>query len=197
MEADETYVDATFPVSTKKYPAEHKVLGVRWNTALDQLVFSLDALLEESVVVRPTKRVVISLIGRIYDPLGFLSPLTVCFKILMQELCKNKLGWDQQLSGEVLAKWTRLVDQLKGAPPITLPRCCLHGPSSEYRFVWVLRCLNCGVHRCGIPCRRIWKPHIHSLYCVKDSSSTIESCNYTPIGAAFCSVFGQIDVQRC
>ena len=133
MEADETYVDATFPTSTKKYPAEQKVRGVRWNTALDQLVFSLDAILEESVVVRPTKRVVISLIGRIYDPLGFLSPVTVCFKILMQELCKNKLGWDQQLSGEVLAKWTKLVDQLKGAPPITLPRCCLHGPRSKLR----------------------------------------------------------------
>ena len=51
----------------------------------------------------------------------------------MQELCKNKLGWDQQLSGEVLAKWTKLVDQLKGAPPITLLRCCLHSPKSESR----------------------------------------------------------------
>jgi hypothetical protein len=132
-EADETYVEATFPTSTKQYPAEHKVLGVRWNIPLDQLVFSLDAMLEESVVIRPTKRVVISLIGRIYDPLGFLSPVTVCFKILMQELCKNKLGWDQQLNGEVLAKWTKLVDQLKGAPPITLPRCCLQGPRSKSR----------------------------------------------------------------
>ena len=60
-----------------KHSAEHKVLGIHWNTALDQLVFSLDAILEESVVVGPTKRVVISLIGRVYDLLGFLSPVTV------------------------------------------------------------------------------------------------------------------------
>ena len=69
-----------------------------------------------------------------YAPLGFLSPVTVCFKILMQELCKNKLGWDQLLSGEALAKWTKLVEQLRGAPPITLPRCCLQGPRSESRM---------------------------------------------------------------
>ena len=84
-------------------------------------MFSLDAMLEATATVEPTKRVVINLIGRIYDPLGFLSPVTVRFKIVMQELCKNKLGCDQLLDGELLAKWRNLVDQLMGAPPITLP----------------------------------------------------------------------------
>ena len=51
------------PASTSEYPAEHKVLGVRWDTTLDQLVFSLDAMLEEPAVISPTKRVIISLIG--------------------------------------------------------------------------------------------------------------------------------------
>ena len=51
----------------------------------------------------------------------------------MQELCKNKLGCDQVLDGELLAKWRKLVDQLKGAPPLTLPRCCLQAPRSESR----------------------------------------------------------------
>lgn len=120
VEADETHVKATLPTGTNKHPTEQKVLGVQWNVALDQVVFSLDTLLEDCVVVNPTKRVVISLIGRIYDPLGFLSPVTIRFKILMQELCRSKLGWDQPLSGEVLAKWTKLVEQLKGAPPIII-----------------------------------------------------------------------------
>ena len=138
VEADETYVEAILPTGMHKRSAEHKVLGVHWNTALDQLVFSLDALLEGSAVVGPTKRVVISLIGGIYDPLRFLSPITVYFKILMQELCKDKLGWDQPLSGELLAKWTRLVEQLREAPAITLPRCCLQGPQSEFRIEYRL-----------------------------------------------------------
>ena len=50
MEADETYVEATLPASTNKHPAEHKVLSVRWDTTLDQLVFSMDAILEEPAV---------------------------------------------------------------------------------------------------------------------------------------------------
>jgi len=130
VEADETYVDVILPTGTNQNPAEHKVLGVRWDAELDQLAFALEAIHQESTGT-PTKRVVVSLIGQIYDPLGFLSPVTVSLKVLMQELCKNKLGWDQELSGELLAKWTRLVEQLKGAPPITLPRCCLQGPRSE------------------------------------------------------------------
>ena len=56
VEADETYVEAILPTGVHKHSAEHKVLGAHWNTALDQLVFSLDALLEESAVVGPTKR---------------------------------------------------------------------------------------------------------------------------------------------
>ena len=90
---------ATLSTSSNKHPTEQKVLGVRWNVSLDQLVFSLEAMLEATTTAEPTKRVMISLIGRIYDPLGFLSPVTVRFKLLMQELCKNKLGWDKLLDG--------------------------------------------------------------------------------------------------
>lgn len=92
IETDETYVDSTLSTGSNKHLTEHKVLGIRWSVPLDQLLFNLDALLEEPVSLEPTKREVISLIGRIYDPLGVLSPVTVCFKILMQELCKSKLG---------------------------------------------------------------------------------------------------------
>ena len=85
VEADETYVEATLPSTLNIQPIEHKVLGVRWNVPLDQLVFSLDAMFGAIATVEPSKIVVISLIGPIYDPLGFLSPVTVRFKILMQE----------------------------------------------------------------------------------------------------------------
>ena len=44
MEADKTDVEATLPASTNKYPAEHQLLGICWDTILDQLVFSMDAM---------------------------------------------------------------------------------------------------------------------------------------------------------
>jgi hypothetical protein len=80
------------------------VLGVPWNVPRDQLVFSLDGVAETAKRLNPTKRNVISLIGQIYDPLGFLSPVTIRFKKLMQELCKTRLGWDQPLEGELFSK---------------------------------------------------------------------------------------------
>ena len=53
--------------------------------------------------LHPTKRNVISIIGRFYDPLGYLSPTTISFKIYKQELFRSKLGWDERLTGDTLS----------------------------------------------------------------------------------------------
>ena len=70
------------------------------------MIISLDALTKIAAKVNPTKRNVIRVIGQIYDPLGFLSPVTIQFKKLMQDLLKAKLGWDQALPGELLNSGT-------------------------------------------------------------------------------------------
>ena len=85
----ESYTESTLPISTHSCPEKHKVLIVRWNVAQDQLLISLDGIVETTAQVDPTKRNIISLIGQIYDPLGFV---TIQFKKLMQELCK--VNWD-------------------------------------------------------------------------------------------------------
>ena len=77
------------------------------------------------------KRNVISVIGQIYDPLGFLSPVTIRFKTLMQELCKTKVGWEQLLEGELLNKWHQLVNDLKTSQPIVLPTSYFSGSKDE------------------------------------------------------------------
>ena len=133
VEADERYLDATLHTGTTKHPTEQKVLGVRWDVSQDQMLFCLDAIVEGATSIVPTKRIVISLIGRVYDPLGFLAPITIRFKLLMQELCRDKIGWDQPLAGEMLSKWKRLIEELRVAPTIALPRCCLQAPKSEDR----------------------------------------------------------------
>ena len=119
---EETYTESTLPISTSNSPDEHKVLGVQWNVAQDLLVVSLDGIEATAAQLNPTKRNVINLIGQIYDPLGFISPITIRFKKLMQELCKVKIGWDQPLEGELLTKWRKLVNDLKASRPLTLPR---------------------------------------------------------------------------
>ena len=63
---------------------------------------------------------------RFYKPLGFISPITVRFKILFQELCKDRLEWDDTLSGEILRKW-RYIATIFQQIVLTIPRCCFKG----------------------------------------------------------------------
>ena len=73
--------------------------------------------------VVPTKRKAVSLIGCFYDPLGFLSPITIRFKVLIQELCKTQVNWDDPLKGDALKTWTKLTTDLMGSKPVVVDRC--------------------------------------------------------------------------
>ena len=66
------------------------------------LFFDVGPIFQIMQSLEPTKRNVVSLATRFFDPLGIMSPITVRFKLLFQLLCGSKLNWDQPLSGESL-----------------------------------------------------------------------------------------------
>jgi hypothetical protein len=49
-----------------------------------------------------TKRGVLSLITRIFDPLGMFSPATFYAKHIMQRTWSNNLGWDDKLPSHIM-----------------------------------------------------------------------------------------------
>ena len=109
----------------EKAPQETKVLGAHWNRQTDNLIFSVsDA--RAARIVEPTMRNVISVVGKIYDPLGFLAPVVLRFELLFQRLCVSKRDWDQQLADSLLDEWNSLVWHLQVNIPISIPRCYLH-----------------------------------------------------------------------
>ena len=57
----------------------------------DQFVFDFVDMANTASMLSPMKSNVISILESFYDPLGFLSPVTVRFKVFMQELCKSGL----------------------------------------------------------------------------------------------------------
>ena len=63
--------------------------------------------------MEPTKRNIISLVSKIFDPLGILSPVIIPFKVFFQELCQSKVTWDEVLGEDLQKKWKDLLNGLK------------------------------------------------------------------------------------
>ena len=76
-------------VIDKAEPSDYvKVLGMGWRSADDHFAFEG---FDFGSDLRISKRVVLSLIARMFDPLGFLNPFVVFLKVLFQELWKKGL----------------------------------------------------------------------------------------------------------
>ncbi len=70
-----------------------------------------------------TRRGILSVVNSIYDPLGFLSPFTLPPKLMLQELCKRKVGWDDKISQTFLQKWTQWLANLQKLSLLKVERC--------------------------------------------------------------------------
>ena len=61
--------------------------------------------------------------SKIYDPKGFISPVTVKMKVLFQEVCIDKTNWDSELKGETLKKWKSILQELNTTDCYRIPHC--------------------------------------------------------------------------
>lgn len=122
LKDEPTYSEATLGVSQSPNVEEHKVLGVVWNPESNQLIFDVANLAQLALDLHPTKRNLVSLIGKFYDPLGFLSPVIIRFKVLLQKLCQCKSDWDEIIPDEMVQEWNGLVSDLNVTRTLTLPR---------------------------------------------------------------------------
>jgi hypothetical protein len=61
----------------------------------------------------PTKREILGLVMSVYDPLGFLGYLTVKAKIILQDIWRSGVGWDDEVVGPILEKWKMWLSELK------------------------------------------------------------------------------------
>ncbi|KAJ8985407.1 hypothetical protein NQ317_017034, partial [Molorchus minor] len=71
-----------------------KTLGLYWKSDSDVLHFAIDI---GSKTERVTKRHILSTICKIFDPLGLLCPFIILAKIILQQLWRLKLQWDESV----------------------------------------------------------------------------------------------------
>jgi hypothetical protein len=112
-----------------------KVLGVVWDPKRDCFSFEGVELPEEVV---PTKRIVLSFIARLFDPLGFTTPFVMLAKVLFQELWILGCQWDEELPADLCEVFKNWLQGLRMLKEWRIPR-------SFASFAWG-EAMKCGIH---------------------------------------------------
>nr|CAH7716528.1 unnamed protein product [Callosobruchus chinensis] len=92
---------------------ETKTLGLFWKCDQDTLTYKINV--NNSHSGQMTKRIILSRISTIFDPLGLVSPCIITAKVQLQKLWLENLTWDQPLPNNILTSWLEFstdLDQL-------------------------------------------------------------------------------------
>ena len=157
-EEDNSYVKSTFGSNEPHNDGTvTKLLGITWCSQSNEFMFSFADLMAFINALPATKRSLLKITAKIFDPLGFLSPFVIRVKILFQLLYSDRIDWDELLQGIVLEHWTSVLTELNTLDNVKIPKCYfnlgtsfidiqLHGFSdaSEQAFTAVLylRCVS-------------------------------------------------------
>ena len=115
-------------------PITQNVLGLSWNPYTDNMNIVVGEKLIHEDSWKFIKRKVLSLVSSAFDPLGWVSPLTVRGKIFLQTLWKEKMGWDQTLNTEQVKVIHEILIDLQKVDEFSFPRHILHENSELHVF---------------------------------------------------------------
>ena len=89
-----------------------------WDTETDKFGFIV-TLIQKSW----TRRGLLSVISSVYDPLWFTTSFLLQEQLLIQQLCKGNLGWDETIEDTIQRQWAKWERQLKELEGLPVDRC--------------------------------------------------------------------------
>lgn len=95
----------------------HSCLGLLWDLNTDR--FLLNPTLNDSTF---TRRGLLSTLNSIYDPLGFVAPITIAGKILLRGMCPDGKTWDEPLPESLRPVWLRWRNAVESLDRLDVPR---------------------------------------------------------------------------
>ncbi|XP_038117193.1 uncharacterized protein LOC119769289 [Culex quinquefasciatus] len=126
-EMGERSVKTSVHFNQEKSAFYERVLGIVWEPDQDVFCFAVASKPEFRDVLtgerRPTKRIVLSVVMAQFDPAGFLGPITILGKILVQDLWRTGCEWDEMIDELAFQRWLRWINILADAKHFKLPRC--------------------------------------------------------------------------
>lgn len=98
-------------------PLLQRSLGLSWNLVTDSFTFCVSS--EEKPL---TKRGILSTVNSLFDPLGFVAPVTVGGRNIMRELSVEQYDWDAPLPTAKQEQWKLWRDSMKELEQLEIPR---------------------------------------------------------------------------
>lgn len=95
-----------------------RTLGMRWHCETDSFSFIFKKPKQVAC-----KREMFSAVASIFDPLGCIAPVILTAKILMQEIWRQGISWDDPLPEQILREWQNWCASIEGLEKIGIPRC--------------------------------------------------------------------------
>lgn len=110
-----------------------RTLGLYWFPVDDVLSFdvSMKRISEEILkcLQRPTKREMLRVVMSVFDVQGFLAPLTIKSRILLQDTWRSGILWDEQVKDKEFTKWRKWLECFDKVKSLRIPRWYLNKQS--------------------------------------------------------------------
>ncbi|XP_062704301.1 uncharacterized protein LOC134286665 [Aedes albopictus] len=103
-----------------------KILGMWWCTATDTFTYKLSSKHDSELLAgirKPTKREMLRTLMAIFDPLGLISNLLIFLKVLLQEVWRAGVDWDDEIPDSLNDKWVHWLQILPQVQSVRIPRC--------------------------------------------------------------------------
>ncbi|GAB0093955.1 hypothetical protein DMENIID0001_091490 [Sergentomyia squamirostris] len=107
-----------------------KPLGVHWSPILDQFQFSIKLNPKRQV----TKRAIASEVAKIFDPTGWLAAIMLRGKLIMQEMWRDKVEWDEEPSPVIIKLWSDFKIDIKHIEDLRISRWTSFTPNSTVQI---------------------------------------------------------------
>lgn len=98
-----------------------KTLGINWCPLQDAFTFNIEPQ-PENIGKITTKRILLSNVAKLFDPLGWLAPVIVRAKIMLQSLWLSGINWDDDIPAALEQQWLLFKSELMLLNSLTLQR---------------------------------------------------------------------------
>lgn len=115
------------------------VLGLIWDKNDDTLRLTVPQA-EKIMNERITKRSMLSYSHRIFDPLGFVCPVMIIPKLLLQQTWISKIKWDDEVCDEIQNEFKKWLSGLKTLSELRFPRWAFSSPDQDANVTFHVFC---------------------------------------------------------